>query len=173
METGFAMVATKVNAFIAFLDPSGSDRDLSAFLHEASNALGLDRDADLARAMAIPPATLGSWKRRGKVPRDQASWFWTEFPKLVFDKWQGRIPPYSSRSVENVLTVIHLYYGDRMWHRHHVKDASLAFGGLLAFVPVIAGTYFDQTVDEVLLVSDEFVEEVLLGALEWRERRYR
>lgn len=165
------MVAMKVNSFVASLDPSDANRDLDTFLYEASNALNLKSDADLARTMLVSPATFASWKRRNRLPTEQARWFQNVFPAMVFDRWRNSIPPYAARAVEYVLPSINLFYGDRLGNKECLRDAAAAFGGLIAFVPIIANTHIDPATDEVIDIPDEAMIETLTGALEWRAKR--
>lgn len=162
------MVATKVNAFIATLDPSDENRDLGSFVFEACNALGLSADAELARLMMVSPATFASWKRRGKLPKEQVRWFQTVFPPLVFNRWRSSMPQCPNKSVEYVLSAIHHFYNSKLSDPQYIRDAAFAFGGLLAFVTLFSSTYFDERNDQAVYVSDDLIVGLLIAALEWR-----
>lgn len=169
MGCGFAMVATKVNAFIAEMNPNVPLRDIDTFLHEAANSLGLKSDADLARAMAASPVTFASWKRRGKLPAERVQWFQTTFPAMVFNRWRDSVPPYGSRAVEAALGAVHRHYGSAIGKNDRRRQAAIAFGGLVAFVPLIAHTRFDVEKDEAPDMPLDDLIEVLAIALAWRE----
>jgi hypothetical protein len=167
---GFAMVATKVNAFIASLDAGGPNRDVGAFLEEAVSALGFASDADLARAMSVSPVTLASWKRRGKLPSEPAKWFQTIFPTMVFNRWRNALPSVANTAVAAALAATQRYYGEKLSDGNHLREASSAFGGLLALVPLIASTGFDVDADEAIEMPHDQLTQALAEALAWRAK---
>lgn len=160
-----------IHTFIASLDASDANRSLGSFLYEAADALDLRSDADLARIMKVSPVTLASWKRRNKLPPEQVKWFQTVFPTLVFDRGKSSLPSYSSTAVKHALAAISRYYGASFSEPESLNDAANAFGGLIAFVPLIANTHFDYEKDEAVHVSEEFIEKALADALEWRAKQ--
>lgn len=85
------MNATKVNSMIALLRPPVGEA-LPRWLDAAVKALKLRSDAELARDLGIPPATLASWKRRGSVSQEVETWFEREFVRRVLSQWHGQFP---------------------------------------------------------------------------------
>lgn len=84
-----ALSANDLSILFADLLPR-STAEVENFLASAAFAIG-GREADLARQMNVSPATLSSWKSRGKIPDNAQGWFASrEFLNLVVFRHRPR-----------------------------------------------------------------------------------
>lgn len=128
------MKAMKINAVIALLAPPGGATALERYFAALLKALGVRSDAELAKLVGVPAATLASWKRRGAVPQDQERWFTSEMIRMVFNAWRTALPPRPSDYARaSAIEVLKRAGGDPL----ELRDPSnvltaWALGGLLA-----------------------------------------
>lgn len=125
------MDATNAMSFVAALRPPSGTAALSAYIDAAVRALGGRADADLARTMSVPDATVASWKRRGLVPEGSFMWFTTTLAEKIAE-YRIDLPQagFTARAV--VLRLILLRHGDVLGIEQGTAATAYALGGLLA-----------------------------------------
>jgi hypothetical protein len=77
------MDETNTSRFVASVSPPDGVEALGRFIFWSTEALRWRKDADLARSMGVPAATLASWKRRGSVAENGKRWFREKFTETI------------------------------------------------------------------------------------------
>ena len=125
------MDAANAMAFVAALRPPSGTAALSAYIDAAVRALGGRADADLARTMGVPAATVASWKRRGLVPEGSFSWFTTTLAEKIA-QYRSDLPQAGFTARAAVLRLVLMTNGDVLGVEHGAAATAHALGGLLA-----------------------------------------
>lgn len=157
------MDATKVKKFIAHMAPPVEGQNgVREYIRAAVWALGGRTDADLARTMGLPPATIASWKRRGVIPESGRLWFTTTLAEKIVQHQLRHTNTQAAVARAAVIQVLGRHGGNPF----DISGGPLAYAAMFDGLHALAEFMLDTAPDEWGDDGDSVLVERLADLLE-------